>query len=169
MYLLSMGERICRAMFKNCDISLLRYPFYRKKEILLKNFQIRLFSIVRLNGILALAICAGAVLLSFLTEMNWAVSDQLLFCLTILLLSVFFSVHYLFLYYVFQPYTTELGVKNPFFNILNTAVYIACYLCLQIDTVPSSFVWIVLTATTLYIIIALVLVYRFAPKTFRVK
>lgn len=169
MYLLSMGERICRAMFKNCDISLLRYPFYRRKEILLKNFQIRLFSIVRLNGILALAICVGTALLSFLTEMNWAVSDQLLFCLTILLLSVFFSVHYLFLYYVFQPYTTELGVKNPFFNILNTAVYIACYLCLQIDTVPSSFVWIVLTATTLYIIIALVLVYRFAPKTFRVK
>ena len=104
-----------------------------------------------------------------LPGMVWNLTDQLLFCLTILLLSVFFSVHYLFLYYVFQPYTTELGIKNPFFNILNTAVYVACYLCLQLDTVPSSFVWIVLTATTVYIIIALVLVYHFAPKTFRVK
>lgn len=169
MYILSMGERICRAMFKNCDISLLRYPFYRKKEVLLKNFQIRLFSVIRLNGMLAAAICAGTVLLFYITGMKWALSDQLLFCLTILLLSVFFSVHYLFLYYVFQPYTTELGIKNPFFNLLNTAVYIACYLCLQIDTVPSSFVWIVLSATTLYIIIALVLVYHYAPKTFRVK
>ncbi len=169
MYTLSMGERICRAMFKNCDISLLRYPFYRKKEVLLKNFRIRLLSVIRLNGILALAICLGTILLFLLPGMVWNLTDQLLFCLTILLLSVFFSVHYLFLYYVFQPYTTELGIKNPFFNILNTAVYVACYLCLQLDTVPSSFVWIVLTATTVYIIIALVLVYHFAPKTFRVK
>ena len=85
------------------------------------------------------------------------------------MLAVFFSVHHLFLYYVFQPYTAELDIKNPFYTLLNMVVYIACFVCLKLDSQPAGFAFIVLGATVLYTAVALVLIYRWAPKNFRVK
>ena len=87
----------------------------------------------------------------------------------ILILSLFFSIHDLFLYYIMQPYTTELNIRNPFFGVINGVVYWVCYLSSRIKTPPTYFVGIVLTTTILYIMVALCSVYKFAPKTFRVK
>lgn len=169
MYVISIGERVCRAMFNNCDISLLRYAYYRERNVLLQNFKIRLLQIIKLNIIIAAEICVGIAILSMICQISWAPIDMVLFMLTILCLSVFFSVHHLFLYYVFQPYTTDLAMKNPFFNIINGIVYFGCYICLQMDSTPKNFTWLVLIATVLYTIVALYLVYRYAPKNFRMK
>lgn len=169
MYAISIGDRMSKALFFNCDISLLRYGFYREKGVILKNFGIRMRKAIALNLLPAMAICfalAGLLLISG-TSINW--TEIVPFLLSILLLSVFFSVHHMFLYYVFQPYTTELDVKNPFFKMINGAVYMACFVCLQIDAVPAGFVWGVLAATMLYIIAAFILVFKFAPKMFKVK
>ncbi len=169
LYLVSIGERVCKAMFYNCDISLLRYSFYREKGAVLSNFKVRLFRVAGLNLIVAAAICVATVGLASFFRMGWPVSETVSFVLSILFLSLFFSVHHLFLYYVFQPYTTESGVKNPFYSIISNGVYILCFSCIKIKSPPSYFALIVLAATFLYIVIALILVYRLAPKTFRVK
>lgn len=169
MYFASIGERICRAMFYNCDISLLRYSYYRERKAILLNFQIRLWKVVQLNLVLAAAICAAVGGLVFISGVYWPIQDMIFFMLGIIFLSLFFSVHHLFLYYVFQPYTTELDMKNPLFNIINMVVYVVCYMCLQIEAVPSSFAFIVLGATVVYMLVALTLVYQLAPKNFRVK
>lgn len=169
IYFASIGERVCRAMFYNCDISLLRYSFYRNKYAILSNFKVRLFRIAELNSIIAIAISIAVATLVHIFKLNWPALDMLSFIISILFLSLFFSVHHLFLYYVFQPYTTELGMKNPFFNIINTGVYILCYFCTNIKSPPSYFSLIVLISTFIYIVIALILVYKYAPKTFRVK
>ena len=169
MYLISIGERVCKAMFYNCDISLLRYSFYRNKNAVLSNFKVRLLRVAGLNLIVAAAISAAVVGLAFIFKLGWSNWDTLFFALSILFLSLFFSVHPLFLYYVFQPYTTELGMKNPFYNIINYGVYFLCFFCTKIKSAPSYFALIVLASTCLYITVALTLVYRYAPKTFRVK
>lgn len=169
MYFTSIGERICRAMFYNCDISLLRYGYYRQKSVILKNFKVRIKKIAGLNFITAFAMSIAVLGLVGLSGYQWPVTEMIPFVLSVWCLALFFSVHHLFLYYVFQPYTTELGMKNPFFNIINTAVYVLCYLCLKIDSPPRSFAFIVLCATILYIIVALIMIYKFSPKTFRVK
>lgn len=169
MYFVSIGERVCRAMFYNCDISLLRYGYYRRREAVLENFRIRLQKIAGLNFITSAAICTALFIFVLITGGRWPVEEMIPFMLSLLCLSLFFSVHHLFLYYVFQPYTTELGMKNPFFSIINLAVYFACYLCLQIDSPPKYFALIVLGATLLYSAVALLLVYHFSPRTFRVK
>lgn len=169
MYLASIGEKVCKAMFYNCDISLLRYSFYRDKKAVLSNFKVRLFRVAGLNFIVAFAISAAVVGLALIYHLNWSMGDSLFFVLTIFLLSLFFSVHHLFLYYVFQPYTTELGMKNPFYSIINTVVYLLSYLCLQIKSAPSYFTMLVLISTILYIVTALILVRKYAWKTFRVK
>ena len=169
MYFSSLGERVCKAMFYNCDISLLRYSFYREKNAVLSNFKVRLRRVAGLNLIVAFAIFAAVFGLTLVFGSNWAVVDTVAFALSILFLSLFFSVHYLFLYYVFQPYTTELGMKNPFYSGINYGVYFLCFFCMKIKSPPSYFTLIVLVSTCLYIVVALILVYRYAPKTFRVK
>jgi hypothetical protein len=68
-----------------------------------------------------------------------------------------------------QPYTTELNIKNPYFRIANGVVFWICYLSSKIKTPPAYFVVIVLTITIVYIIVALYSVYKFAPKTFKVR
>lgn len=169
MYFASIGEQVSKAMFYNCDMSLLRYSFYRDKNAILSNFKVRLIRVAELNLIVACGISASVVGLFAICKVDWPIINMVSFVLSILFLSLFFSVHHLFLYYVFQPYTTELGMKNPFFSAIHSAVYLACYFCTKIKSAPSYFALIVLIATVLYIIAALVLVYKYAPKTFRVK
>ncbi len=169
MYFVSIGERVCKAMFYNCDISLLRYPFYREKSAVLSNFKARLIRIAGLNLITAAAISAAVIGLELIYKLNWPILDVISFTLSILSLSLFFSVHHLFLYYVFQPFTTELGMKNPYYGAISGAVYMLCFLCSKIKTPPSYFTLIVLAATLVYIVVALLSVYKYAPKTFRVK
>ena len=91
------------------------------------------------------------------------------FFLCVLLLAFLFSVHPLFLYYVFQPYTTQLAVKNPLFTLINWGMYLVCWMCVQIDQPPEFFSLLVLAVTAAYIAAALALVWLRAPKTFRVK
>ena len=95
--------------------------------------------------------------------------ETVLFAAAVLMLSVFFTVHHLFMYYVFQPYSEEMNIKNPFFRAINLAMYVISYICLQVQTGGLAFTAGVLIVTVAYTVIALVLVYRYAPKTFRVK
>ncbi|MFT9077643.1 hypothetical protein [Ethanoligenens sp.] len=169
MYVLSIGARVTKAMFYNCDVSLLRYPFYRRKEVLLHNFRVRLLEIIRLNLLIAVAAAAAGVVLLHLCGVTWPAGQIIAFILCVLCLSVFFSVHHLFLYYVFQPYSAELDMKNPFFFAINFVIYELCYLSTQLHSLPTYFSVIVLSATIAYSLVALLLVWRLAPKRFRLK
>ncbi len=169
MYFMSTAEKACRAMFFNCDISLLRYGFYRQPKTVLQNFNVRLLRIVYYNLMIAAALSLAILAFAALCDINVLTIDIAMLVLAIILISIFFSVHHLFMYYIFQPYTTELDVKNPFFNIINSIVYFICFMCMQIETASSIFTLCVLAFTILYIAIALIIVYKKAPKTFRVK
>ncbi|AIQ16894.1 hypothetical protein H70357_09630 [Paenibacillus sp. FSL H7-0357] len=165
----SIGEKVCKAMFYNCDISLLRYGFYRERTAVLSNFRIRLLRITALNLIPAGAICIAVNLLILLSDETWGIADAAGFCGAILGLSLFFSVHHLFMYYIFQPYSTELNLKNPFFTIVNSIVLAATIVCLRLESTPAYFAGMVLLTTVAYMTIALFLVYKYSGRTFRVK
>lgn len=169
MYFMSVGDKACRAMFYNCDMSLLHYGFYRQPKVILKNFRFRLLRVGFYDFTIGLALSAAVAGFCAAAGAPWATLDMAMFTVTILLLSIFFTVHHLFLYYVFQPFTTDLNVKNPFYRVLNTVVYLLCFICMEIRTGSTGFTLIVLGFTAVYIAAALLLVYRFAPKTFRVK
>lgn len=171
MYLLcnTLGQQICKAMFYNCDISLLRFGWYRERKVLLHNFAIRLGHIARVNLTVGAAICAALALGILLSGAALSAGDMVPFFLCVLLLAFLFSVHPLFLYYVFQPYTTQLAVKNPLFTLINWGMYLVCWMCVQIDQPPEFFSLLVLGVTAAYIAAALALVWLRAPKTFRVK
>ncbi|MBS5079255.1 MAG: hypothetical protein E7B11_04100 [Clostridiales bacterium] len=169
MYAMSVGDKSCRAMFYNCDISLLRYGYYRKPGTILQNFKIRLIRISLYNLAVGIALCAVAVIFCILCQTTIFSIDLLAFSVSVMLLAVLFTVHHLFLYYVFQPYSTGLDIKNPFFTAINSAMYFICFMCLKIEAGGAGFTMAVLAFTICYIAVALVLVYRLAPRYFRIK
>ena len=87
-------------------------------------------------------------------------------------LSVFFSVHYLVLYYLLQPYTLGLAQKGVAYKIATTLTHMICYCCVAIKGLRENsmlFGILVCAFTAVYIAVALILTYRLAPKTFRLK
>lgn len=169
MYIISTGEKTCRALFYNCDVKLLRYRYYRRSDAILNNFKIRLKKIVFLNIIPALEMCLCILGVVILNGYLFEITKLIPVLLCIVCLSCFFSIHYLFLYYVIQPYTAELKVKSTLFNLINWGLYLICYECIKIETHSYYFTLGVVIFTILYIIIALILVYKLSPKTFKLR
>ena len=169
MYLESTGRRICKAMFFNCDISLLKYGYYREADAILKNFKIRLRKLLMLDAVPAAIICGMILLWTLLCGEILAVWKVIPLMAGSLLLSAFFCLFHLFMYYITQPYTEEKTVKSPIFSVVNALVYFGCYLCLQIQTGSWLFTLGVLAVTIIFIPLSYFCVFRFAPKTFKIR
>ncbi len=169
MYLESTGGRICKAMFFNCDISLLKYGYYREADAILKNFKIRLRKLLMLDAVPAAIICGMILLWTLLCGEILSVWKVIPLMAGSLLLSTFFCLFHLFMYYITQPYTEEKTVKSPIFSVVNALVYFGCYLCLQIQTGSWLFTLGVLAVTIIFIPLSYFCVFRFAPKTFKIR
>ena len=169
MYLESTGGRICKAMFFNCDISLLKYGYYREADAILKNFKIRLRKLLMLDAVPAAIICGMILLWTLLCGEILSVWKVIPLMAGSLLLSAFFCLFHLFMYYITQPYTEEKTVKSPIFSVVNALVYFGCYLCLQIQTGSWLFTLGVFAVTIIFIPLSYFCVFRFAPKTFKIR
>ncbi|OUN20128.1 hypothetical protein [Pseudoflavonifractor sp. An85] len=165
----TVGERICKAMFYNCDLALLRYGWYRERDAILKNFFLRWRMLCGVNLLLSGAACAMFILLTLLAGGRPPMGEFILFLLALLSLGVFFATHSLAMYYIFQPYTSDLDTKNPMFKFLNIAMYAVCWAASQVKSTPTWFALLVFGMTVVYSVVMLILVLRRAPKTFRVK
>lgn len=166
MNFLSIGEVACKAMFYNCDLSLMRYSFYRNAAD--RHFRLRLYRICGLN--LTLAAGVGAALAGFaLTTGGVPAAELLLTLVCVFAMAVFFSIHHLFMYYILQPYSTELNMKNPFFFVINFVISFAFVLALILKADALGLAIATFTITVVYLMTALILVKRWGARTFRVK
>jgi hypothetical protein len=137
--------------------------------VILDLFRSRLLTITTINLIPSGVIALGLALLLWVSGGTAQPVNYLVLPVSILAMSVFFSVHYLVLYYLLQPYTAGLESKNPTYSILAGLTYAVCYFATQIrmDTSLLFFGAILILFCLLYAAVALVLAYRLAPKTFR--
>jgi|GEM_PF-4757294 len=167
LYFMSSGENSTKAMFYNCDNAMLRMPFYREPKLLLKVFASRLVMLTIINALPALLV--GLMISAINIIGGGEMINTVLMPVVTLLLSTFFAVHHLAMYYCLQPYTTDINVKNPFYTVIHAVVYLVCFGLYNADMVIDGFVYILASATAIYIIAALILVYKKAPKNFRIK
>ena len=84
-------------------------------------------------------------------------------------MSVFFSVHYLMIYYLLQPYTAGAEMKSGTYRIVLMLTYVVCYLMMRVQMHTLIFGLMTIVFCAAYSIIACVLVYRLAPKTFKLR
>lgn len=169
MYTLSTGDTICKAMFYNCDSSLLKYSYYREDKVILANFTSRLKTTIVLNLLPAIVLSLAIAFLIIASGFSSRLINLVPLFLCILSLSCFFSIHHLFMYYVLQPYTAALTVEGTLFKFINVVVYLVSYSCLQIKTSSYNFTLWVLVITIIYMAVALILIYKVAPRTFRLR
>lgn len=169
MYAINRGTSFTQALFMNCDHSLLTYSFYKQPSFILRLFQIRLREIMKINAVPALVIGVGLALILFATggtdnPLNYAV-----LIVSVLCMSLFFSIHYLTIYYLLQPYNAGTELKSGTYQIVLTATYLACFALMQLRMPIMVFGLMTIVFCVLYSVVASILVYRLAPKTFRLR
>lgn len=169
MYLINRGVGFTRALFVNCDHSLLTYPFYKSPSNILRLFRIRLWEIMKINLLPASVIGVGLAFLLFLSGGTDNPINYVLIFVTITALSIFFSVHYLTLYYLIQPYNAGTEIKSGTYQLVIWLTYMICYIMIQIKLPTLYFGIAAIVFCVGYSIVASVLVYRLAPKTFRIR
>ena len=86
-----------------------------------------------------------------------------------LAMSVFFSIHYLTIYYLLQPYTAGTEIKSGTYRIVMLLTYVACYILMNLRLPILGFGLACIAFCVLYSVVATILVYRFAPRTFRLR
>ena len=169
MYVLSSGRNVIKALFYYCDRSLLKYGYYRKGNAVLKNFYLRIKKVVLIDFIPALLICVGLIVSTIsLGHINDIIRIiPLLLCT--LILPVFYSVYYMAIYYLFQPYTSEMENVSPVFKFASGFIYFLAYLSINYKGDKLIFTIVVLIVTIITTLVSLVLIYLRAPKTFKIK
>lgn len=169
LYAINRGTGFTQALFINCDNSLLTYSFYKKPGQILKLFRIRLREIIKINLLPAFVIGAGLAVLLFASGGTDNPVNYAVLVVSVLCMSVFFSVHYLMIYYLLQPYTAGAEMKSGTYKIVMTVTYFVCYLMMRVQMPTFIFGLMTIVFCVAYSVIACVVVYRMAPKTFKLR
>ena len=169
MYAINRGTGFTRALFMNCDHSLLTYSFYKKPDMVLTLFRIRLREIMKINLPPALVIGAGLGVLLYASGGTDNPLNYVVLFVSILCMSMFFSVHYLTVYYLLQPYSVDAQVKSGTYQLVMSITYFVCFYLMRVRMPTLVFGVMCIAFCVLYFIAACILIYRFAPKTFRLR
>ena len=169
MYSINRGTSFTQALFMNCDHSLLTYSFYKKPEFILKLFRIRLMEIVKVNIVPAAVIGLGLPLILFASGGTDNYLNYVVMLVSIIAMSVFFSIHYLTMYYLLQPYNAGTELKSGTYKIVMFITYLTCFSLMQIRIPVLIFGVLCIAFCIVYSVAACVLVYKFAPKTFKLR
>ena len=169
LYAINGGTEFTQALFVNCDHSLLTYSFYKQPESVLKLFTIRLREIIKVNLFPAGIIAVGMALILFASGGTDNPLNYVVILASIICMSIFFSVHYLTIYYLLQPYNAGTEIKSGTYQIVLFLTYFVCYMLIQAEMTTLAFGIMAIVFCVLYCVVACVLVYKFAPKTFRIR
>lgn len=170
-YILFKQDKILMAFYKNCDSSLLYYNFYREDKNLLKMFWLRFNSIFKLMAIPmgAMFIIYIGIAIKYLTKTNYNLSLPIFY---ILLNAIFFTVLPLFQYYIIQPFDKEGKQKSLVLVLMNIFLYYIFILglpALATKIGEIKFMLIISIFMVAFVGLASFLIYKFAPKTFKIK
>lgn len=124
---------------------------------------------MKVNAVPALIIGVGLALILFASGGTENPLDYAVLLVSILCMSLFFSIHYLTIYYLMQPYNTETKMKSGMYMIVLTTTYFLCFFIMKLQVPILLFGIMTIVFCMLYSIIASILVYCFAPKTFRIR
>lgn len=169
MYLSSFGKKVVQTVFMNCDSSMLSYPFYRESNAIVKGFIFRVLKVFYYNGLVAGTFVFWVIVFNALNQPGLSLQALLVFILVMFSLTLLFSFHDLFVYYLLQPFTSDLDVKNPVYKIVDGLFYFISYMNLQIHTAGIWYALLISAISISYFLIGLMIIVKIAPKTFRLK
>ena len=125
--------------------------------------------IIKINAVPALTLGGGLALLLYASGGTENPLDYAVLVVTILALSVFFSIHYLTIYYLLQPYNAGTELKSGTYSLVMMGTYLVCFFLMNVRLPILVFGLGCIAFCLIYSVVACVLVYRLAPKTFRIR
>lgn len=163
------GAFMSRTMFAGCDSSMLVYGFYRTPEALRKMFRLRVLSVFKYNMIPSSLMIVFAIVSIALTGGERYFGEYFSIAVTITVFTLLFSLRHLTIYYILQPYTKDFMIKSKLYGYLSF-FYGCVVVIVMFIPMPAAFSAIAgIIITGLYFLIADKLIYKFAPKTFKIK
>lgn len=164
-----IGEHFTKFCFYNMDRMLMKNNYYRKPKYLLEAIWIRFKIAIRYNFPIFLLISVGTTLIYFVAG-GQSISILLLALLSTFVMMVFFSLHFLFLYYLIQPYTENMENKSPLYGIATFITFYAPAILLQVtDSLSQGIVLIIYGFILIYLAVGLFAVIKLAPKRFKLR
>ena len=158
-----------QAFFINCDNSLMTFSFFKQRDKIIKLFDIRLIQLCKFNIVPAI-VCGVAVnLVLFYTGGQDYPFQYLLTFVIVAALSVIESVSSLALYYLFQPFTTTVNVKGGAYMAARIILGVIAVHIFWIPVNSLLLAGVLVVFTAVYVFILRKLVYKKAPKTWKVK
>ena len=169
MYIINRSSSVTQAMFMNCDHSMLTYRFYRTPKVILGIFKERLKTLILINLMPALLIGLGLAMTLYLSGGTDNPINYLVIIVSIIAMSIFFSVHYLVMYYLLQPYNVSTEIKSSTYNVVQYLTYFVAYFFIGVKIPTLYFGLAMIIFCVAYSLISLVLAYKYAPKTFKLR
>ena len=156
-------------MYINCDNSLMTFSFFKQPKMIIKLFDVRLKQLISINLLPALAMAIGCNLILFATGGQDYPFHYLINFVAIACMSISFSLYWLSVYYLFQPYTTTASVKGGAYNVAFMAFGFLMSIIAWISVHSLILAAIMLAFTASFVFFIRKLVLKKAPKTWRVK
>ena len=148
---------------------MLVYGFYRKPEALRKMFRLRAFSIFKFNMIVSLLMAAFAIVALVLTGGERYFGEYISVFITITSFTALFSLRHLTFNYILQPFSRDFMIKSKLYGNLAFIYAAVCFIIMFIP-MPNAITAVAgIVITGVYFVIADKLVYKFAPRTFKIK
>ncbi len=169
MYCLNRSSSVTQAMFMNCDHSMLTYRIYRTPKVILGIFKERLKTLITINLLPATLIGLSLTLLLYLSGGTDNALNYIILFVSITSMSIFFSVHYLIMYYLLQPYNVSTEIKSSTYRVVQAITYLICWYMIQIKLPTFSFGIATIIFCIAYSLISLFIAYKYAPKTFKLR
>ncbi|MGT2742126.1 hypothetical protein [Streptococcus plurextorum] len=168
-YYLYVGESYMKFCFYHLDRPLLKYHFYRRPDVILATlttrFKSSLFHNFPIFVLLSLVYC-----LIYISFFDWEVAGLFLIILGQMISMVFFSLYFLYLYFLLQPFNDGMQSKSRIYNILRGILTYGAYHIFRLTEVVSVPVLVgIMVLLSLFIILGFYAVLRYAPKTFKLK
>ncbi|SCY49910.1 hypothetical protein SAMN02910370_02807 [Lachnospiraceae bacterium XPB1003] len=169
LFVINSGAHMAQAMFSNCDSAMLMYGFYKDPGAIRKMYNIRCLSAIRLNILPALMMAVFAVITLALTGGEDYAGQYSFTVLEIITAVAFFSIRHMTLYYILQPYTSDFLLKSYVYAFIT---FISGTFFFILIFVPINAKWLTLIGFAIlisYYLASNLIIYRFGPKTFRIK
>ena len=158
-----------QAMYINCDNSLMTFSFFKQPKMIIRLFDVRLKQLISINLLPAIAMTIGCNLILFATGGQDYPFQYLINFVVIACMSISFSLYWLSVYYLFQPYTTTAGVKSGAYNVAFMVFGFLMSVIAWISVRSHILAAVMLVFTAAFIFFIRKRVLKKAPKTWRVK
>ena len=171
MYILLKQDNILRSMYLNCDKGLMPYGFYREGKNVLSMYKERFKSLLKITALPSLTLALSYLILARF-DRTIALEEKALSLVYIALLTLFFVSLPLMEYYLLSPFNQEGQKTGKAVILIDYLIYGAVFFILpQVTSKISYGVFLIAVSIFIicFVIISQILVYKLAPKTFKIR